>query len=153
VREDGPTRKALSLSLSHANACNPLLQVHPATLGAGQHEGRGFPSLFSPLCVLSRADPSGLGHVATIYSSVQGPPGVETLTVGAPGRGLLRVDEQLPVKLQMGSPQQPFQPGTMLHFGSLEFMSLHSSYDMVLLLPPRDNDNGGRQPARRRQNR
>jgi hypothetical protein len=90
--------------------------------------------------------------VATIYSSVQGPPGVETLTVGAPGRGLLRVDEQLPVKLQMGSLQQPFQPGTMLRFGSLEFMSLDGSYDMILLPPPRDSDNGGRQPARRRRN-
>ncbi len=33
-----------------------------------------------PPCVPSRADPSGLGHVATIYSSVQGPPGVETPT-------------------------------------------------------------------------
>jgi hypothetical protein len=89
----------------------------------------------------------------TIYSSVQGPPGVETPTVGTPGRGLLRVDEQLPVKLQMGSLQQPLQPGTMLHFGSLEFMSLDGTYDMILLPPPRDNDNGGRQPARRRRNR
>jgi hypothetical protein len=49
--------------------------------------------------------------------------------VGAPGRGLLRVHEQLPVKLQMGSLQQPLQPGTMLRFGSLEFMSLDDSYD------------------------
>jgi hypothetical protein len=32
-------------------------------------------------------------------------------------------------------------------------MSLDGSYDMVLLLLPRDNDNGGRQPARRRRNR
>jgi hypothetical protein len=88
--------------------------------------------------------------VATIYSSVQGPPGVETLTVGAPGKGLLRVDEQLPVKLQMGSLQQPLQPGTIFRFGSLEFMSLDGSYDMILLPPPRDN--GGRQPARRRWN-
>jgi hypothetical protein len=69
-----------------------------------------------------------------------------------PGRGLLRVDEQLPVKLQMGSLQQPLWPGTMLRFGSLEFMFLDDSYDMVLLPPPRDNDNGGRQPARRRRN-
>jgi hypothetical protein len=91
--------------------------------------------------------------VVTIYSSVQGPPGVETPTVGAPGRGLLRVDEQLPVKLQMGSLQQPFQPGTVLHFGSLEFMSLDGGYDMILLPPPRDSDNGGRQPAHRRRNR
>jgi hypothetical protein len=65
-------------------------------------------------------------------------------TVGAPGRGLLRVDEQLPVKLQMGSPQEPLQPGTMLRFGSLEFMSLDGSYDMILLPSLRDNDNGGR---------
>jgi hypothetical protein len=34
----------------------------------------------SPLRAPSRADPSGLGHAATIYSSVQGPPGVETPT-------------------------------------------------------------------------
>jgi hypothetical protein len=144
-------RKALSLS--HADACNPLLQAHP-TWAQGNTKATGFPlCLFSsPLRAPSRADPSGLGHVATIYSSVQGPPGVETLTVGALGRGLLRVDEQLPVKLQMGSLQQPFQPGTVLRFGSLEFMSLDGGYDMVLLPPPRDSDNGGRQPARRRRN-
>jgi hypothetical protein len=29
-------------------------------------------------------------------------------------------------------------------------MSLNGSYDMILLPPPRDNDNGGHQPARRR---
>jgi hypothetical protein len=81
------------------------------------------------------------------------PPGVKTPTVSAPGRGLLRVDEQLPVKLQMGSLHQPLQLGTLLRFGSLEFMSLDGSYDMVLLPPPRDNDNGGLQPARRRRNR
>jgi hypothetical protein len=50
----------------------------------------------------------------------------------------------------MGSLQQPLQPGTLLHFGSLEFMSLDGSYDMVLLPPQRDSDNDGRQPARRR---
>jgi hypothetical protein len=32
-------------------------------------------------------------------------------------------------------------------------MSLDGSYDMILLPPPRDNDNGGRQPARRWRNR
>jgi hypothetical protein len=32
-------------------------------------------------------------------------------------------------------------------------MSLDDSYDMILLPPPRDNDNGGRQPAHRRENR
>jgi hypothetical protein len=112
-----------------------------------------LPPASSPLRAPSRADPSGLGHAATIYSSVQGPPGVVTPTVGAPGRGLLRVDEQLPVKLHMGSLRQPFQPGTVLRFGSIEFMSLDGSYDMILLPPSRDSDNGGQQPARRRRNR
>jgi hypothetical protein len=51
----------------------------------------------------------------------------------------------------MGSLQHPLQPRTLLYFGSLEFMSLDGSYDMVLLPPPRDND--GRQPARRQRNR
>jgi hypothetical protein len=137
-----------SLSLSLADDYNPLLQAHP-TWAQDNTEAAGFPFLlFLPLRAPSRADPSGLGHAATIYSSVQGPPGVETPTVGAPGRGLLRVDEQPPDKLQMGSLQQPLQPGTMLRFGSLEFMSLDGSYDMILLPPPRDRDNGGRQPAR-----
>jgi hypothetical protein len=49
----------------------------------------------------------------------------------------------------MGSLQQPLQPGTVLCFGSLEFMSLDGSYDMVLLPPQRDNNNDGRQLARR----
>jgi hypothetical protein len=50
----------------------------------------------------------------------------------------------------MGSLQQPLQPGTLLYFGSLEFMSFDDSYDMVLLPPPRASDNDNRQPARRR---
>src|SRR5688572_25388719 len=53
----------------------------------------------------------------------------------------------------MGSLQQPLQPGTVLRFGSLEFMSFDGSYDMILLPPSCDNDNGDRQPARRRRNR
>jgi hypothetical protein len=90
----------------------------------------------------------GWGTQRQFYSSVQGPPRVETLTVGALGRGLLRVDEQLPIEFQMGSLQQPLQPGMLLRFGSLEFMSLDGSYDMVLLPPQRGSDNDGRQPAR-----
>jgi hypothetical protein len=43
----------------------------------------------------------------------------------------------------MGSLQQPLQPRTLLHFGSLEFMSLDGSYDMVLLPPPRDKPDSG----------
>jgi hypothetical protein len=53
----------------------------------------------------------------------------------------------------MGSLQQPLQPETLLRFGSLEFMSLDGSYDMVLLPPRRDSDNGGRQLARWRRTR
>jgi hypothetical protein len=149
AREDGLTDR-LSHSLSPSRT---LVTPYSKRIRPGRRTTRAAVPYFAPPCVPSRTDPSGLGHAATIYSSVQGPPGVETPTVGAPGRGLLRVDEQLPVKLQMGSLQQPLQPETMLRFGSLEFMSLDGSYDMIFLPPPCDNDNGGRQPARRRRNR
>jgi hypothetical protein len=148
-RADAVSRP-LSLSPSRTLVTPYCKRIRP---GRRTTRGRGFPSLVFPPCAPSRAEPSGLGHAATIYSSVQGPPGVKTPTVGLPGRGLLRVDEQLPVKLQMGSLQQPLQPRTKLCFGSLEFMSLDGSYDMILLRPPRDNDNGGRQPARWQWNR
>jgi hypothetical protein len=59
----------------------------------------------------------------------------------------------LPVEFQMGSLQQPLQLGTLLRFGSLEFMSLDGNYDMVLLPPQRGSDNDGRQLARRQRTR
>jgi hypothetical protein len=75
------------LTPSRVDACNPLLQAHP-TWAWDKHKGRGIstsharlPPAASPLCALSRADPSGLGHAATIYSSVQGPLGLETPTI------------------------------------------------------------------------
>jgi hypothetical protein len=146
-------------SLSRVDACNPLLQAHP-TWARDKHEGHGISTslsrsgclLFPPSRSVSRR-PIWAGARGDISLVGTGTPGLETPTVGAPGRGLLRVDDQLPVKLQMGSLQQPFQHGTVLHFGSLEFMSLDGSYDMVLLPPPCDNDNSDRQPARRRRNR
>jgi hypothetical protein len=100
VRENGLTHKALALSLSPTQTLvTPYCKrIHPPW-AQDNMKAAGSPYCSPPFCVLSRADPSGLGHAATIYSSVQGPPGVETPTVGAPGRGLLRVDEQLPVKL------------------------------------------------------
>jgi hypothetical protein len=153
AREDGPARKALSLSPTRTLVTPYCKRTRPGRRTTRRSRVSPFACLLSsPLRAPSRADPSGLGHAATIYSSVQGPPGVKTPTVGAPGRGLLHVDEQLPVKLQMGSLQQPFQPRMILRFGSLEFMSLDGGYDMILLPPPRDSDNGGRQPTRRRRN-
>jgi hypothetical protein len=135
-----------TLSLSLADACNPYCKrIHS---GAGQHEAAVFP----PLCSVSR-QPIWAGACSDNLLVGPGTPGVETPTAGALGRGLLRVDEQLPVKFQMGSLQQPLQPWTLLRFGSLEFMSLDGSYDMALLPPQRDSDNDGRQPARRRRTR
>jgi hypothetical protein len=52
----------------------------------------------------------------------------------------------------MDNLQQPLQPGTVLRFGSLEFMSPDDSYDMILL-PPQHDSNDGRRLARRRQTR
>jgi hypothetical protein len=133
------------LTLSLANACNPYYEHTPL---ARDNMTRVFPFVF-------HLAPTHLGWDAQrqIYSSVQGPPGVETPTVGAPGRGLLRVNDQLPVEFQTGSLQQPLQTGTLLRFGSLEFMSLDGSYDMVLLPPQRDSDHDGHQLARRRRTR
>jgi hypothetical protein len=53
----------------------------------------------------------------------------------------------------MGSLQQPLQPGTVLCFGSLEFMSHDGSYDMVLLPSQHDNNDGRRLARRRRTQR
>jgi hypothetical protein len=52
----------------------------------------------------------------------------------------------------MDNLQQPLQPGTVLRFGSLEFMSLDGGYDMVLLPSQHDNSDG-LQLARRRRTR
>jgi hypothetical protein len=87
----GERASGQSLSHSLANACNPLLQVHPPW--AQDNTRPQFPLTVFPPCVPSRADPSGLGHTATIYSSVQGPPEVETPTdlewFGPPERNTL----------------------------------------------------------------
>jgi hypothetical protein len=102
-----------------------------------------------PLCSVSR-QPIWTGARSDKFTRrSRDPPGSETPTVGAPGRGLLRVNEQLPVEFQMESLQQPLQPGTLLHFGSLEFMSLDGGYDMALLPPQCDSNNDGRQLTRR----
>jgi hypothetical protein len=58
-----------------------------------------------------------------------------------------------PLKFQMGSFQQPLQPGTVLCFGSLEFMSCDGGYDMVLLPSQHDNNDGRRLAPQRRTRR
>jgi hypothetical protein len=67
-------RTRLSLSLSPTRT---LVTPYCKRIRPGRRTTRRprFPLAVSPpLCVPSRADPSGLGHAATIYSSVQGPP-------------------------------------------------------------------------------
>jgi hypothetical protein len=92
-RADEP---AHTLSLSPAKACNPYYKLIPPWR-------RITRAAVLPPCVPSRANPSGLWHATTILLVGPGTPGVEMPTVGAPGRGMLRVDEQLPVEFQMGS--------------------------------------------------
>jgi hypothetical protein len=140
----GTSKRTGSLSLSLANACNPYYEQPPWC----EIIRAAFPLVFhlAPTHL-------GRGTQRQIYWLAYEPPWSKTPTVGAPGRGLLRVNEQLPIEFQMGSLQQPLQPGTVLHFGSLEFLSLDGSYDMVLLPPQRDNNDDGRQLARRRRAR
>jgi hypothetical protein len=146
AREDGLTNR-LTLSLSPSRTLVTPTASSPTL--AQDNTSHGFPPFVFHLAPTHL----GWGTQRQFYSSVQGPPGVKTPTVGAPGRGLLRGDEQLPVEFQMGSLQQPLQPRTLLRFGSLEFTSLDGNYDMVLLPPQRGSDNNGRQPARRRRTR
>jgi hypothetical protein len=141
---------AWTLVTSYCKRTRPGRGTNTKAAGFPPLSRRSLAASLSPLRARPRARPIWAGARGDIHSSAQGPPGLRTPTVGTPGRGLLRVDEQLPVKLQMSSLQQPLQPGTVLRFGSLEFVSLDGSYDMILLPPPCDNDNGGRQPARRR---
>jgi hypothetical protein len=75
AQEDGLT-DMLSLSLSPSRT---LVTPYCKRIRPGRRITRVAVPFFPP-CVPSRADPSGLGHAATIYSSVQGPPGVEMPT-------------------------------------------------------------------------
>jgi hypothetical protein len=109
-------------------------------------------SLILPLMFHLASTHLGRDTQRQIHWSVEGPRGSETPTVGAPGRGLLRVDKYFPVEFQMDNLRQPLQPGTMLCFGSLEFMSRDGSYDM-LLLPSQHDNNDGRRLARQRRTR
>jgi hypothetical protein len=121
--------------------CNPYYERHPWC--------RIIQGLSHLLCSIPR-QPIWAGARSDFTGRSKGPPGSETPTVGAPGRGLPRVNEHLPVEIQMGSLQQPLQSRTVLRFGSLEFMSLDGSYDMVLLPPQRDDNDGLRLARRRR---
>jgi hypothetical protein len=83
-------RVRLSLSPTRTLVTPYCKRIHPPW-AQEITKAASSPLLFSPLCVPSRADPSGLGHAATIYSSVQGFPGVETptdLNGGVHGGGL-----------------------------------------------------------------
>ena len=138
---------SLSLALSYSPSRSPPLAtlVTPTTSTLVQDNRRLIPPLVFYLA------PTHLGRDThrQIYWSVQGPPRSETPIVGAPGRGLLRVNKHFPVGFQMGRLQQPLQPGTVLRFGSLEFMSLDGSYDIVLLPPQHDSNYDGRRPSAR----
>ena len=79
-------------------------------------------------------------------------PRSKTPTVGAPDRGSA-CQFCHPNKFRMADPVRPLRLGTVIWFGSLEFMSLGHEYDMVLLTPrapPTDGDVTHRQPRRRR---
>jgi hypothetical protein len=110
-------------------------------------------SLIFPLVFHLASIHLGRGTQQQIHWLADEPRGSETPTVGAPGRGSLRVYEYFPVEFQMGSLQQPLQPGTVLRFGSLEFMSRDGGYDMVLLPTQRDSNNGRRLARRQRARR
>jgi hypothetical protein len=89
-RAGGRTSKRTgSFSLSLANACNPYYEHTPWC--------EIIRAVF-PLVFYLAPTHLGRGTQRQIYWLAYGPPGSETPTVGAPGRGLLRVNEQLPIE-------------------------------------------------------
>jgi hypothetical protein len=142
-----PQGQTLSLSRSRSRSLATL--VTPTTSTPVQDNI----SVILPLVFHLASTHLGRDTQQQIHWSVDGPRGSETPTVGAPGRGLLRVNKYFPVEFQMGSLQQPLRPGTVLRFGSLEFMSRDGSYDVVLLPSLRDSNDGRRLARRRRTQR
>ena len=78
AREDGATRRVPRSPPTWTLVTPYCKRTRPGR--RTNTEVAGFPLSSTPLRAPSRADPSGLGHAATIHSSVQGPPGVETPT-------------------------------------------------------------------------
>jgi hypothetical protein len=101
--EQGPDPLSLSrsrsllLALFRPRSLTTL--VTPTTSTPVQDNTRHIP----PLVFHPAPTHFGWGTQRQFYSSVQGPPGSETPTVGAPARGLLRVNNRFPVEFQMGS--------------------------------------------------
>jgi hypothetical protein len=92
------------------------------TKATGSTSHACLPLASSPLRVPPRADPSGLGHATTIYSSVQGPPGVETPTTTRPLQSStsFRIPATVYRKLQCRNPsfdrhRSKINPRTSLH--------------------------------------
>jgi hypothetical protein len=140
---------SLSLSLSLSRPRSLAMLVTPTTSTPVQDNI----SLIPPLVFHLASTHLGRGTQQQIHWSVDGPRGSKTPTVGAPCRGPLRVNEYFPVEFQIGSLQQLLQPGTVLRFGSLEFMSLDGSYDMILLPSQRDSNDDRRLARRQRARR
>ena len=73
----------------------------------------------------------------------------KTPIVGVLGRGTTACQLSHPNRFRMADPVRPLRLGTMIWFGSLEFMSLGHEYNMVLLsprAPPTDDDITHQQP-------
>jgi hypothetical protein len=76
ARENGTTRISLSLPPTRTLVTPYCKRTRPGRRTTRRPRVPPFACLLlAPLRASSRADPSGLGHAATIYSSVQGPPG------------------------------------------------------------------------------
>jgi hypothetical protein len=73
MRENGTTRISLSLPPTRTLVTPYCKRTRPGRRTTRRPRVSPFACLFSPLRAPSRADPSGLGHAAAIYSSVQGP--------------------------------------------------------------------------------
>jgi hypothetical protein len=101
--DSSPQGQTLSLSLARSLAT----LVTPTTSTPVQDNI----SLISPLVFHLASSHLDRDAQRQVHWSVDGPRGSETPTVGAPGRGLLRVDKYFPVEVPDGEPSAAFSAG------------------------------------------
>jgi hypothetical protein len=143
VWEDGWTN---NLSLSLSRTLVTLTASTPPLV-------RDNMSRVSPLCSILR-QPIWAGTRSDKFTrrSID-PPGSKHRQLARQVGACCVLTNNFPLSFRWVVCSNPLQPGTLLRFESLEFMSLDGSYNMVLLPPQRDSSNNGRRIVRRQQTR
>jgi hypothetical protein len=139
-------RTRLSLSPTRTLVTPYCKRIRP---GRRTTRGRGFPLLFSPLVFCLALTHLGWDTQRQFTRRSRDPSGSKRRQLACQVGACCPLTNNFPSSSRWVVSSNLSNPGRC----SISGMSLDGSYDMMLLTPPCDNDNGGHQPARRRQNR